>query len=147
MVLLPYPVELWSYLPRHCDDAEIGRAAILANRKHLSQFIWETQRDLAEARVSNARQALRKENVEVEFELYTGRLTWAIRDCVARSEFRWIVISSGEGEWIGTFIRCAFARLWCSKEGEIRGLYIRQADKPKSRAPGLISESAQAKAA
>ena len=145
--LIPYPVKAWSYLPRHCDDAEIGRAATLANRKHLSQFIWETQRHLAEAKVSGARETLRKENVEVEFELYTGRLTWAIRDCVARSKFHWIVTPTGRGEWIGTSIRDAVARLWCSKEGEIRGLYIRQAAAPMNRAPELVSESGEVKAA
>jgi len=145
--LIPYPVEPWSYLPRHCDDAEIGRAATLAGRKHLGQFIWETQRNLAEAKLSSARQALGKENVEIEFQLYTGRLTWAIRDCMARSEYRWIVTPTGRGEWIGTAVRDAIARLWCSKEGQVRGLFICQGAAPMNRAASLVNESGQAKAA
>jgi hypothetical protein len=122
--LIPYPVEPWSYLPRHCDDAEIGRAATLANRKHLSQFVWETQRTLAETRVFGARQALRNKNVEVEFELYTGRLTWAIRDCMARSEFHWIL--TWGREWFGFAVRKTFANLFESETTRLRAMYVYQ---------------------
>lgn len=124
--LIPYPVERWSYLPKHCDEAEIGRAATLVNQKNINQSTWETQRNLAEARLSGARQALRNQNVEIEFGLYTGRLTWAIREYVAHSEFHWIVTPTGRSEWIGTAIRDAVARLWRLKANETRGLYTRR---------------------
>jgi len=120
--LVPYPVKAWSYLPPHCDDAEIGRAATLAGRKHLGQFIWEAQRNLAEAKVSSAREALRDKNVKVEFELYTGRLMSAICDCANRSAFEWIVTLKRDA--FGSTIRKAIATLFGSLPADIRAMYI-----------------------
>ena len=99
MFLIPYPVEPWSYLPKYCDDPETGRAATFVTRKYASQFVWETQRQLAESRLYNVRQALCSKNVEIEFKLYGGSLTSAIRDCANHSEFDWIV--TWKSHWLG----------------------------------------------
>ena len=122
--LIPYPVEPWSYLPPHCDDAESGRAATLAGRKHLGQFTWETQCNLTEAKLSSARQALGDKNVEVEFELYTGRLMSAICDCANRSAFEWVVTLKRDA--FGSTTRKAFATLFGSLPADIRAMYIYQ---------------------
>lgn len=122
MFLLPYPVEPWSYLPKYCDDAEIGGGATFVSRKYASQFVWETQRQLAEARLYSVRETFGSKNVQVEFKLYGGRLTSVVRDCA--SEFDWIV--TWKNNWLGLSIAKGIAGLFGWQRSSSHGVYVQR---------------------
>lgn len=124
--LIPYPVEPWVYLPRHCDDAGIGRAATFMSKKFLSQGDWESQRSLAAQTVARARRALRDKVVDVEFELYTGTLRRQIRNCAAEGEFHWIVTPTRSSYSISDTLH-KFMALWDGSQlAEVASLSVRK---------------------
>jgi len=81
--LIPYPVKLWVYLRDHWVATESVREAVLSGGKIMDQYSWEVQRELAEQKISLARQILQNPGVELAVDVYTRSLRRVIEDYTA----------------------------------------------------------------
>lgn len=103
--LIHYPVESWLWFQDYWVTTESPREAMLAGRKILDRYSWEVQKGLAEQRVSPARKALHKREVEMTVDLYTGSLRRAIGDYAANGNIQWIMTRVGNGHPIIRLLR------------------------------------------
>ena len=124
--LVPYSVQAWPYLPDHCDDAEIGRAATLVGANLIERCGWESQKKLAENKVSGARERLHKRSIETETRLYTGSLGKALQDYTAQAEVHWIATPAQAPNWINWMLRKLTAPFAAADRPETSSLFIRQ---------------------
>ena len=109
--LVPYPVQLWRYVRDHWITTESVRAAVLAGRQTMEHYSWELQRARAERKVAPARDALRKKDIQVVVELYTGSLRKALRDYGSDNTIGLMMTTAAVGGWIGSWLTKAVVPL------------------------------------
>jgi hypothetical protein len=95
--LIRYPIEPWLWVRDHWVTMESPREAMMAGRKIMERYSWETQKGLAEKKVFPAREALRKRGVEVVVDVYTGRLTEVVRSYTLNGDVHLIMIPTRSG--------------------------------------------------
>jgi len=93
--LIPYPVELRVYLRDHWVTTESVREAVLSGGKIMDQYSWEMQGELAEQKISLARQVLQNRGVDIAVDVYTRSLRRVIEDYTANGDVHLIMMRAG----------------------------------------------------
>lgn len=75
VLLIRYPVDPWAWFRDHWVTTESSRDAILAGKRVMDRYSQEGQKALAEEIVAPWRNALKKIDVEVTVDIYTGSLS------------------------------------------------------------------------
>jgi hypothetical protein len=88
---VPYPVEHRDYLRDHWMTTELTKTAMLAGRRIVERYSWNTQRQLAEQKLAHVCAALQKKGVSVEVHLYTGSLRKIVLQHGTDEGTRWII--------------------------------------------------------
>ena len=120
--LVPYPVGLWRYVRDHWITTESVSEAMLSGSQIMEHYSWEAQRALAERKVMAARDALRKKDVQVAVELYTGSLRRALRDYGSDNTTALITTKTPVGGWIGSWLTKAWVPV--SRSGSLFSVRI-----------------------
>lgn len=89
--LISYPVESRLYLRDHWVTTESIKEAMMAGRRIMHRYSWEVQKELAEQRVSPAREALCKMEMEVTVDVYAGSLRKVIGEYKANGDLHLIM--------------------------------------------------------
>lgn len=109
--LIGYPIEPWLWVRDHWVTTESPREAMLAGRKIMERYSWETQKGLAEKKVFPAREALRERGVEVAVDVYTGRLTEVVESYTLNGDVHLIMVPTNNSHLIMRLLQAA-ARLF-----------------------------------
>lgn len=99
--LFQYPVDSGSYFRDHRITVESARHATAIGRNIVHRYDWETQKELAWRVIDPAAGGLLNRGVQVEIQLYSGRLAKAIKDCSADKDIRWMVTQFQRPSLIG----------------------------------------------
>jgi hypothetical protein len=94
--LFSYPVDAWAWLGHHWVVTESTRGAVSEVKKLAAKYSWEEQKQLAEQKISLARETLGKMGVEVASAL-TGCWRRALRDTMLNPDFQLILMSAANG--------------------------------------------------
>jgi hypothetical protein len=85
--LTSYPVGQWqTWLRDHRITTETRQKATLAGRHLVDNYCWETQRILAEQRLSPCRETLKQKGIESSVSLYTGSLRKLVQEYEAEAD-------------------------------------------------------------
>jgi hypothetical protein len=95
--LVPYPIDCWAWLRDHWVETESVRNAVSAGKRIIAPYSWEEQKQLAERRISVAREAL----------VLQGRFRKTLREYVLNDDFQYVLMSAGTGETMLGLIRLA----------------------------------------
>jgi hypothetical protein len=100
LFLVPYPVDSGSYLRDHWITTESKSQAKAAGTKLIRRYAWDVQREIAERKLAAAEEALRRLQIEVDVELYTGGLKRAAKTCKEKNGDQLIMASvAGDTLW------------------------------------------------
>ena len=79
--LTSYPVEQWqTWLRDHRVTTESREKARAAGRQIVEKYCWDTQRILAEQKLSSCRESLQRLGVKTSVNLYTGSLKKLVKE-------------------------------------------------------------------
>jgi hypothetical protein len=93
--LIPYPVKLWPWFRDHWITTESAREASVAGKRILDKYSWQSQKTLADQRISLARAVLRHRQVEVVVDICTASMRRAIKNHALDKEVRLVLLRAG----------------------------------------------------
>ncbi len=104
--LLRYPVEWWPYLRDHWVESESVRKIESVGKLLADRYSWEAQTAVAEKRISPVRNVLRAKEINVEAELYAGKLRSRLEEHAANGGLEGILVPVPRSYWsLGPFER------------------------------------------
>ena len=116
--LIPYPVESREYFRDYWATTDSTRSAMLTGRNLIERYSWETQKQLAEKKVTAVREAMKNKSVNVEIDFCTGSLKRIVLDRTTDRDIRWVIIPAQLSRLLGGDIT-PFAQfkwaLFCSR--------------------------------
>ena len=89
--LFQYPVDSGSYFRDHRITVESARHATAVGRNIARRYDWDAQKKLAWRVIDPAGGNLLNRGVQVEIDLYSGRLAKALENYSLDKDIRWIV--------------------------------------------------------
>jgi hypothetical protein len=103
--LFRYPIEFGPYLRDYWIESESTKKVMLAGRKLMDCYSWETQKARAEEKTAAACKALREKEIACEVELYTGSLKTRLREHTAAGNVDWIIMPARTSFWPARLIK------------------------------------------
>jgi hypothetical protein len=99
--LFQYPVDSGSYFRDHRITVESARHATAVGRNIVHRYDWEAQKKLAWEVIDPAAGSLLNLGVQVEIDLYSGRLANALKNYSVDKDIHWIVTQFSRPGLIG----------------------------------------------
>jgi hypothetical protein len=103
--LIHHPVSGFKWLQAYCGIMECGVDNALMLRKMIESYSVKTRRQLAQRKVFQTCQALHRLGVKTTVEIYSGSLTKNLRSYVGNEDGQLILMRSGMGQRIRSFLR------------------------------------------
>ena len=107
--LIHHPVSGLKWLQAYCGLMECGLDNALMLRKMIESYSVKTRRQLAEQKVFQTCQALHRLGVKTAVEVYSGSLTKNLKSYVGEGNSQLVLVRSGIGQGIRSFLRWALS--------------------------------------
>ena len=102
----------FKWLQAYCGIMECGFDNAMMLTKMIESHSVKTRAQLAERKVFQTCQALHRLGVKTAVEVYSGRLTRKLKSCVSQGDSQLVLMRSGMGHGISSFLRREFCGLF-----------------------------------
>ena len=107
--LIHHPVSGLKWLQAYCGIMECGLDNALMLRKMMESYAVKTRRQLAEQKVFQTCQGLHRLGVKTAVKVYSGSLTKNLKSYVSKGDAQLVLVRSGMGQGIKSFLRRALS--------------------------------------
>ena len=128
--LLSYPGDVGAWLRDHWIVTESTRKAMLEGKRIIAKYSWEEQKQLAEQKISLARETLGKLGIDVSWVI-KGCWRRAAREYAVNEDLQFILMSVGRGEAIMGFVHAGTLLLRRIKQSSFSSFLL---CRPRARA-------------
>ncbi len=103
--LIHHPVDGFKWLQAYCGIAQCGLEKTLTVRSMIESYSVQMRRQLAQRRVFQTCEALRRMGAKIAVDVYTGSLRRTLRSYVNNGDAQLLVLRPGIGRWIMSFLQ------------------------------------------